>query len=245
MPSRLAERGETGRFTSGERPISRIRGWTNEQSTLMYFGVVITGYSTSFFTPTILQELGWMAQHAQVMSIPIYIAATIVALIVAIATDSLKHRYSFTMLGVLVATVGYILLLAQHSLNVGVRYFAVYLVTCGGYITQPVTIAWVANNMAGHYKRSVSSAVQIGLGNLGGIVASNIYLSSQAPAYPIGYGVSIACLWLCGLSCTAFLGGLWLENRKRDTGKRNDRFQLPPEELENLGDDHPNFRFSY
>ena len=213
--------------------------------TLMYFGVVNTGYSISFFAPTILQQLGWLAVRAQVMSIPIYIAAAIVALITALLTDYLKHRYTFVMVGVLVATIGYILLLAQSTLSVAVRYFAVYLVICGGYITQPVVLAWVANNMAGHYKRSFSSAFQIGFGNLGGIVASNIYLSNQAPTYPVGYGASLGLLWICAIAATGFALGLWRENRLRNEGKRNWRFQLPAEEVENLGDDYPGFRFTY
>ena len=37
---------------------------------LMYLGIVNTGYSTSFFTPTILSQLGWTSIRAQVMSIP-------------------------------------------------------------------------------------------------------------------------------------------------------------------------------
>jgi hypothetical protein len=218
---------------------------SNFVSAIMYFGVVNTGYSTSFFTPTILNELGWAAVKAQVMSIPIYVAAAICALVTALLTDGLRHRYAFTIVGLLVASAGYAILLAQHSLSVPIRYFAVYLITCGGYITQPVTIAWLSNNQAGHYKRAISSAFQIGFGNIGGIVASNIYLSTQAPTYPLGYGLSLGLLWICGLACTAFLFGLRYENRLRDNGKRDIRFQLPPEEVDNLGDDHPNFRFTY
>ena len=211
----------------------------------MYFGVVNTGYSTSFFTPTILKQLGWTSVRAQVLSIPVYIVAAVVALLTALCTDYLRHRYAFCMFGVLVATIGYVILLAQRSVAVSVRYFAVYLITTGGYITQPVTLAWLSNNMGGHYKRSISSAMQIGLGNAGGIVASNIYITGQAPTYPVGFGVSLGMLWLCGIACTAFLAGLWMENRKRDRGERDERFGLPKEELENSGDDHPNFRFGY
>ena len=179
------------------------------------------------------------------MSIPIYVAAAIISLIVAFCTDRLKHRYTFTMLGVFVGTIGYVLLLAQSTLSNSVKYFAVYLITIGGYITQPVVIVWLANNMSGHYKRLSSAALQIGLGNCGGIVASNIYIQGQAPYYPVGYGVSLAMLWLCGLAATIFVYGLWFENRKRDRGDRDDRLRMPREQLDNLGDDHPHFRFTY
>lgn len=211
----------------------------------MYFGVVTTGYSTSFFLPTILKELGWTAVRAQVLLIPVYVVASVVCLAVALLTDTLKHRFTFTILGCVVASTGYIIMLAQVHVSAAVRYAAAYLIVTGGYITQPVVVVWLANNMGGHYKRGVSSAMQVGLGNLGGIVASNVYLTAEAPTFPVGFGVSLACLWLCGFACCAFLIVLWRENRQRAAGKRADRFQLPAEVRKNLGDDHPSFVYTY
>lgn len=179
------------------------------------------------------------------MSIPIYLVACVAALITAILSDYFRHRYAFAILGLLIATVGYALLLCQQSVPVSVRYFAIYLITSGGYITQPVVIVWLMNNLRGHYKRSVGAAMQIGIGNLGGIVASNIFLTDEAPTYPVGFGTSLGLLWLCGLACTGFLLGLRAENRKRDGGARDERLALPFEELQNLGDAHPRFRFVY
>lgn len=211
----------------------------------MYLGVTNTGYSVSFFTPTILSQLGWTAVRAQVLSIPIYVVAAVVSLISAFLSDRLRHRYGFAMLGICVATIGYVILLAQHTVSVSVRYFAVYLIVAGGYITQPLTLVWLANNMGGHYKRSINAAMQIGFGNCAGIIASNIYITDQKPTYKIGYGVSLGLQWLCGIACTAFFIGLMIENKKRDEGKRDYRLALPKEEVENLGDDHPTFRYAY
>ena len=211
----------------------------------MYIGVTTTGYGTSFFTPTILSQLGWTAVRAQVLSIPIYIVAAVTCLVSAVLTDCLRHRYAFAMLGIVTASIGYIILLAQASVSVGARYFAVYLIMAGGYITQPITLVWLSNNMGGHYKRSINAAMQIGFGNLGGIIASNIYITTQKPRYPVGYGVSIALIWMCGIACTILVFGLRLENKKRERGERDARLSLPREEVENLGDDHPRFRFTY
>ncbi|CAD6566176.1 MAG: hypothetical protein ASARMPRED_008572 [Alectoria sarmentosa] len=219
--------------------------WKIYVGILMYLGVNNTGYSTSFFTPTILSELGWTAVRAQVLSIPIYIVAAVTCLISALLTDRLQHRYAFAMLGVVTASIGYIILLAQGSVSVGARYFAVYLVMAGGYITQPITLVWLSNNMGGHYKRSINAAMQIGFGNFGGIIASNIYMTKQKPRYPVGYGVSLALIWMCGLACTVFAIGLRLENKRRERGERDGRLSLAKEEVENLGDEHPKFRFTY
>ena len=214
-------------------------------SIVMYLGVNNTGYSTAFFVPTILSQLGWTAVHAQVLSIPLYIVAAVFSLSVALLTDRLRHRYAFAMAGIVVSTIGYVVLLAQNSVSVNGRYVAIFLIMTGGYITQPITLVWLSNNMGGHYKRSIGTAMQIGFGNCGGIIASNIYITKQKPTYPVGYGISLALLWLCGIACTIFFAGLRLENKRRDKGKRDYRLTLPQDEIDNLGDDHPRFRFTY
>lgn len=192
-----------------------------------------------------MSQLGWTSVRAQIFTIPVYAFSFIVTVIVAVCTDRLRHRYIFAMLGVFLATIGYSILLAQEYVHISVRYMAVFLVAAGSNITQPIVLVWLNNNMGGHYKRSISAAMQIGLGNCGGIVASNIFITAQAPTYPVGFGVSLALMWVCGLACTVFLVGLRMENIKRDRGERDDRYNLPKEELENLGDDHPSFRFTY
>jgi len=110
----------------------------------------------------------------------------------------------------------------------------------GGYITQPIVLGWMANVVSGHYKRSVSSAVQIGIGNLGGIVASNVFLESEAPKYRTGYGVSLGMLWICGISCTLLYLLVGWENKKRERGERD--YRLESTDADNLGDDHPSYR---
>lgn len=154
----------------------------------------------------------------------------------------MRHRYTFTMVGVVVASVGYILLLCQLRISVGVKYFALFLIVSGGYITQPVTLTWLQNNVSGHYKRSVAAAMQVGFGNCGGIVASNIYFQAEAPEYWTGYGVSLALVWICGAACTALFFGVRRENRKRDRGARDWRLDEP--DVDNMGDDHPEWRFT-
>lgn len=73
--------------------------------------------------------------------------------------------------------------------------------------------------------------MQIGIGNIGGIIGSNIYLAAQAM------------LWLCALMCTVFYFGLMRENMIRDRGGRDERLALA-QEVENLGDNHAELRFS-
>ncbi|THV82347.1 MFS general substrate transporter, partial [Aureobasidium pullulans] len=216
--------------------------WKIYTGVIMYMGIVNTGYSGSFFVPTIIRELGYTSASAQIRSIPIFIVAAICSIASAYLTDRLRHRFGFCIFGLVVASVGYVILLAQEGLSVAVKYFALFLVVPGGYITQPIVLAWVQNCMSGHYKRSISAAMTVGFGNLGGIVASNVFFTEEAPLYKTGYGVGLGFLWICGVGCVVlFLGVIW-ENRKRDRGERD--WRLQGEDVDNLGDDHPSFRFA-
>lgn len=170
-----------------------------------------------------------------------YIVSTVTCLIAAYLTDRLRHRYTFTMVGILIATVGYVLLLCQQQISTGVRYFALFVIVSGGYITQPIALGWLSNTVSGHYKRSVSSATQIGLGNMGGIIASLVFFDREAPLYRTGLGVSLGMLWLCAAGCSGlYLYAVW-ENKKRDRGERDGRLLEP--DADNLGDDHPHWRY--
>jgi hypothetical protein len=216
----------------------------------MYMGVTVSGYSSAFFIPTILTGFHYSASQSQLHTIPVYVVCTGVTLISAWASDRLRHRYSFIMGGIILATIGYIILLAQGpvegpgALPYSVRYMAVFFVVSGIYITQPISIVWLTNNMGGHYKRAFGTATQIGIGNVGGIIGSNIYLTKQAPRFWTGYGTALAMLWFCALMSTILYFGMIAENKKRDRGERDDRLSLPKAQLENLGDAHPEFRFS-
>lgn len=141
-----ADGGEARMDTLNRRSAKRICGdWKIYCGILMYMGVVNTGYATSFFIPTIIQELGYTAEMSQVRSIPIFIVAAVAALCVAWTTDWCKHRYGFTIAGVVVGFIGYVILLSQRTVSTGVRYMACFFITTGGYMTQPVTWVWLNN----------------------------------------------------------------------------------------------------
>ncbi len=158
-----------------------------------------------------------------------YAVGTVLTLFCAWWSDRIQHRYAFTIGGITLATVGYIIVLCQGPLKVkpghyrmpiGVRYMSIFFITSGNYITQPLAVVWLANNMGGHYKRSFGAALQIGIGNIGGIIGSNIYLANQAPSYKTGYGTGMGLLLFGGVLCSIFYLGMMWENNKRDRGER-------------------------
>ena len=210
----------------------------------MYLGTVVSNYSIAYYLPTVLSELGYTSSEAQVQTIPIYAAGFAVALIAAWSSDRLQHRFGFVMLGAAINAIGYAVLLATARVSVKVRYMALYLVQCGLWIGSPVEVVWLTNNLGGHYKRAVGSAIQIAMGNMSGFVASNIFIENQAPTYPVGYGVALAMSAVAGSAAAVLYLGLKRENEKRERGERDYRLGMGKEKLDNIGDDHPHFRFA-
>ncbi|EMR69405.1 putative major facilitator superfamily protein [Eutypa lata UCREL1] len=227
-----------------------LSDWKIWLSSFVYMGIGITGYSTTFFMPTILKEFGWTAESAQVHTIPVYVVSGAGMLLAAWASDRLHHRYGFIMLGALLSTIGYGVLLSQQqhyaTLSSSTKYGAVFLAALGGYIGTPIALAWLANNLSGHWKRAFGSGIQITVGNVVGIIASNIFVEHEAPTYRTGYGVALGLTWFGALTATVLALLLWRENRLRRDGKRDGRIATgtPKEEIDNMGDYHPAFRFT-
>lgn len=207
-------------------------------------GIGTTGYATTFFMPTILNEFGWVARTAQVRTIPVYVVSAAGMLSAAWASDRLRHRYGFIILGTLIATIGYGILIGQTGLNRETKYAAVFLVCLGGYIATPIALAWNANNMSGHWKRAFGSGFQITLGNIAGIIGANIFLAPEAPKYHTGYGTAFGMLWMGALAATVLVVLMRRENAKRAAGLRDGRLNAPHEEVTNMGDYHPSFRYT-
>lgn len=95
------------------------------------------------------------------MSIPVFIVAAVFTLSAAFISDYFKKRYVVLMVGCLAAIIGYAILFSMLKVAVGARYFAVYLITGGGFTAQTISIVWLSNNLGGHYKRAIGVAMQV------------------------------------------------------------------------------------
>lgn len=55
----------------------------------------------------------------------------------------------------------------------------------GIYPLVPLVTTWTSNNIGGSLKRGVGIAMQVGFGNLGGVISGFVYLSKDQPRYLI------------------------------------------------------------
>lgn len=109
------------------------------------------------------------------MTMPPYIAGAISAIVLSKLSDHFQWRAVFIFGQMAVALVGFCILLPlapNITSQIGPCYLAVMLICIGQYPTNPAGSAWISSNLAGDTKRAVGIALNICLGNSGGIVGS-------------------------------------------------------------------------
>jgi len=156
---------------------------------LTRYQIVCPLYGISLFLPTIIRNLGYSSSTAQLMTVPIYITAAILAVVVAWTSDRVGKRSPFIVTFLCIMIVGFSMCISTN--NPKVVYGGVFIAACAIYPAFPGVITWLANNLSGSYKRSVGMAIQIGIGNLGCAMASNFYRQKDGPRYILGHALEL------------------------------------------------------
>ncbi|RDW68624.1 hypothetical protein BP5796_09281 [Coleophoma crateriformis] len=212
------------------------------------FTIAVVVYGISFVLPTIINNLGYSAARSQAMSAPPYIFACIVTIFSGWAADRYKQRMLSIVIPNLMAVAGFVIIIAtvRYPHLPGVTLLGVFLVAGGLYPISPAVMAWSALNTAGTMKRAVGMALMVSFSQLGGIMGSNIYISSTAPEYPVGFGVSLGMLVVFAIIWPVIYFFLLKRvNKKRAAMSLEEiHAKYTDEQLAEMGDESPLFRYS-
>ncbi|KAG2369027.1 major facilitator superfamily domain-containing protein [Suillus spraguei] len=159
---------------------------------LIHLGLIVPGYAIALFSPTIINELGYTAANAQLLSVPPFVAGFISTIVVGIYSDKHNLRGPYIIGGALVSLAGYIILYC--SVRAGPSYAGACLAAAGTYPAIPIILAWAGSNAGGDLKRGVVLAMVIGISNLGGVCSSFIYI--YPPHFHLGHGTIMGFLSL-------------------------------------------------
>jgi MFS family permease len=228
-----------------------IRGFLDIQTWLTgmaYFGLIVSLYSYSLFLPTIVSGLGYSGSAAQLHTVPPYVPATVLTVVVAILSDRLKWRGPFILICLPLAMIGYILAITTESNTV--RYVAVFLIAAGVYPSGPCILSILPNNSSGHYKKATTTALQLAVANSGGFVATFAYTPDQAPKYIRGHTIVLSFIILAWVLVAANVAYCLWENKARREGRRQGNLEhykelrVTGKTRAPIGDRHPDFRFT-
>jgi hypothetical protein len=173
-------------------------------------------YTLSLFLPTIINELGYTAAQAQLLTVPPYAVATILTVIIAVLAEKTKKRAPFILASSSFAIIGYIILLTAPIKKPGVSYTGTIFAAAGIYPSTAIVLSWPCANVSGQSKRATATAMTITIGNLGAVLGTQLYRPSTSPRWYLGHSFALGYLVLN----LAVVGILWVclnrENRTKE-----------------------------
>lgn len=114
------------------------------QMWFMFIGFFSSGvmlYALAFFTPTIVQAIGYTGTSIQLYSVPPYVCSAFVAIVACWTSDYYRHRGLFVILAGLIAMAGYAVYFASTTPNV--LYGSLFLMIIGAYTVAPLQSTWM------------------------------------------------------------------------------------------------------
>lgn len=167
----------------------------------MFLCATTCSYAFSYFLPIILAGMGNSPEKSQLLSAPPYVVAVVTGFSCAVVSDKIRMRAPAIIVQAVMCIVG--LAITAYAENTNVRYFGTFLGLAGANGNVPAILSYQANNIRMNSRRSVASALQVGFGALGGIVASTVFRQQDQPRYIPGLwtamGTQILLLALAGI----------------------------------------------
>ena len=191
-----------------------------------------------------MRDLGHTNEKAQLMTVPPYVVACFFCIGAGYGADRLQTRGIVMIVFNLVGIIGLTMLVASNDPQV--KYAGTFFFATGVYPNVPQCMAWNGNNVGGSTKRSIALAMQAMVGNLGGILASFVFLATDGPRYIKGYSILIGIMSMSASVCTFMTLYYRRENARRDKKyKPLEEYTTAEKALEReKGDDATFFRFT-
>ncbi|ESK84554.1 mfs transporter [Moniliophthora roreri MCA 2997] len=198
--------------------------------TFFMAGVIL--YSLAYFSPSIVQSLGYTAARAQLMSVPPFAVAFVLSMACAFISDKFQCRGIISIFSSILCVIGFSMFLG--SKNTHVQYGSLFLSIPGTYTAAPTLSAWGSNNASPQTRRATAIAISFIMTNSGGILATWLLGSlSAAPRYTSAT-IALLVFSVCqALGAAANLAYLTSQNRKKAEVRRT---MSKAEEKPGLGD---------
>ncbi|KAJ7683724.1 major facilitator superfamily domain-containing protein [Mycena rosella] len=221
------------------------RAFTSPQVALVgiiYFLNGVALYGLAYFTPSIVQSLGFTAAAAQLMTVPPFAVSAVATFAAALISDFYKCRGAMIIVGSVICVAGFGLFLG--SSNHHVQYGSLFLSIPGTYLIQPALAAWNANNSAPYIRRATTMALGFIMTNSGGILATWLFGDlSPAPRFTKATQTLLIFSIFMGIFSALNIWYLSIQNRGKANARRNTD-SASANDVEELGDRSPWFVYS-
>ncbi|KZV66442.1 MFS general substrate transporter [Peniophora sp. CONT] len=228
--------------------ISAFTDWRTYVWALVFLSTYIPVYSVILSLPSVVTGLGYKGTTATLMACPPYGLGFIIVLTAGWTADRYGKLYLHYVGSICVTMVALIVLMS--TTNLVARYVMFFFIM---FMFIPISIiwAWASSNIAGSNKRAAATGFIFSCGNIGGAIAGQIYRAAWAPRYVQGHGINFACYVVALSAGTALWASYRRDNALRtkaqgaanlEDGAQQHKVMLG-EDLGDLGDRHPSFRY--
>lgn len=224
-----------------------LRGLMNPvviASGLIFMFASVPGVGLTFFAPTIIKTIYPLDSTVvqQLKTVPPYAVGAFFTMLFPYLSMRLNRIVPMYFIMTPMIIVGYIIFLASHDATA--KYAALYLIASGTYGFGAMCNGHSAANVVSDTSRSTALGMTVVFGNLGGMVSTWSFVSTDAPDYPIGNGLNEA----LAISTLIVAVGLFFFMRwdnKRRQGRDIDAelSGLSPKQIQDLDWKHPAFRW--
>ncbi|GAA5934980.1 uncharacterized protein JCM15063_003119 [Sporobolomyces koalae] len=221
-----------------------IRNPTTLIASLIFLLDNITVQGLGFFLPTVIRTLfpGKTTIALQLRTVPPYVVGMFFTLAVPFVSWKSNRRLVFMIGSAVPMMVGYVMFVA--STNVHVKYAASFIIAMGAFSFGPFCTAVVAINSTSDTAKASALGTCVLFGNLGGLIATWVFLPNDAPRYLRANGINL------GTSSGIFILSILLlvyqmrQNKQKEAGHDDHLLDgKTADEIAVLGQKHPGFRF--
>ncbi|KAM5454840.1 hypothetical protein MaudCBS49596_002137 [Microsporum audouinii] len=222
----ISHRLEKDRADSVPDPVTfdklkrHLSDWKLWIFSMMFLSTTVPAYALTYFAPTIIRPsskaMGYSPAISSLLTAPPTVFSCIVAMGFSWVADRYRMRAPIIVVQCLICIIG--LMLTAYHPNNNVRYFGFFLGAAGCQGNIPAILAYQSNNIRYQSKRAIGTALQIGFGALGGIVASTTFREQDGPKYVPGLWVTTGfqLFIIVAVACTSFI--FWRRNKQVDDG---------------------------
>ena len=198
--------------------LKQMKDWKLWYLSFVYVCNTLPCYGMSYFISVILRGFGYSVGKSQLLTAPPFCAAMVIQLITSWFSDHYHIRSPFILGHALLTVVGFGMMVGSN-VN-GIKYAGAIIGVVGCQPNQAFLISYLQNNIVGTSKRATASAMQIGGGAIGGIIASTVFRQADAPKYLPGLAVTLSMVSVMFLMLILFAVILFRENKKLAEGRR-------------------------
>lgn len=204
----------------------------------------VTVQGLAFFAPTIVKTIYPLetVTAQQLRTVPPYIVGAFFTVLFPWLSWRFDRRNIFFIICAPLMMAGYVMFLA--STNGHVRYAATFIIASGAYSFGALCNAQSAANVISDTARGSAIGTTVMFGNIGGLISTWSFMSTDAPNFPIGNGLNLGTS--SAILISSILLGLWMKRDNMIRGTKDidsELAGLSQKEIQDLDWKHPGFRW--